>query len=171
MLRIIKILNQTIFYRSRKKKKKRRGGRPPNSNPVVTHQVPLKSPLRSPVKLPTLHKCQSCPKRFNTLEHLQRHILTHSKTKPFKCPHCVLGELTISISKIRYNLRMKLWIKILVLYKQVLILFVNKYKNVTSYLCCSGVCSIRKFRSLKCSITWKGPCLRIETCNEIKILN
>ena len=91
----LQVIFQTkIISRSRRKKKKKKGGNKTH-NPIVNQgplRSPLKSLLRSPVKLPVLHKCQSCPKRFNTLDHLQRHILTHSKTKPFKCPHCVLGE-------------------------------------------------------------------------------
>ncbi|KAI8925996.1 hypothetical protein BC831DRAFT_458625 [Entophlyctis helioformis] len=46
---------------------------------------------KAAVKTPRKHACPQCPSSFQRVEHLSRHSLTHSGTKPFNCSTCHKG--------------------------------------------------------------------------------
>ena len=83
----VKICNSVIeTSRYRKKKKKK-------TKSSKVHSKPLKISTGHLHQALVLHKCNFCPKKFNTPEHLQRHIvMSHTKSKPFKCSLCKMGK-------------------------------------------------------------------------------
>jgi uncharacterized Zn-finger protein len=46
------------------------------------------SPARPEMERQKPHTCEACSRPFARLEHLKRHLRTHTKEKPFLCPHC-----------------------------------------------------------------------------------
>lgn len=43
---------------------------------------------RPKMERPKLYICEACSRPFARLDHLKRHMRTHTKEKPFPCPHC-----------------------------------------------------------------------------------